>query len=419
MQKILKENNCDIYKYQELKKKLDFVFENIHFNRVVSLNIWDIASGKKKLYSLKHLALCLFSYRFYPLILDKSIFSTYGAYTRKDHKLLYDNVIKKICDYTYSLDISTCKRKISFHPIVIIKVLSFILSVKGISLWNKLGLGADLIFYCNSLLELKKNDFSRVKKYLSMCNVLDCENLITQYMKLCKIPTYSLMEGLYFIHKINPPMGCVAYENFETDYLLSWGNFTRNDFEHYGINPEKILIAGYPKEVKLTPIRKKKVFKNCLVLLGGPTYYETNSRLLDILEQVSDNYHFNLKLHPALCVEQHAEWAAKNNGIVLSQTLLLSDCLLNDNYDFTISVNTTAYYEALMKGIPSLRFYDESFTLIPGCDFDIFSNVEELKYNLHCIQDMHLSQYQYKVNKMLEYCMGIGIDNYRKILCDR
>ena len=78
--------------------------------------------------------------------------------------------------------------------------------------------------------------------------MLDLENLLTQFFKLRNIPTYSLQEGVYFIFKKNPPLDSVQYENFETDNLLCWGQFSIDEDVSYGISPRKLRLAGYPKK---------------------------------------------------------------------------------------------------------------------------------------------------------------------------
>lgn len=44
---------------------------------------------------------------------------------------------------------------------------------------------------------------------------------------------------------------------------------------------------------------------------------------------------------------------------IIADELTVNDCLNKEAFDFAIAVNTTAYYEAYMRGLPCLRYLDE------------------------------------------------------------
>ena len=93
----------------------------------------------------------------------------------------------------------------------------------------------------------------------------------------------------------------------------------------------------------------------------------------------------------------------------------VNECLNNKDFDFAITVNTTAYYEALMRGLPCLRFSDGTFELQHGYA-DVFETKDEFESQIKAIKELEYVDYQVLIEKELAYSMGIGIDNYQSIL---
>lgn len=410
-------------KYKQIKSQFDFVYEGVHFNRVLAVRIWSIGNNISRL-SLKAYSLFLLAIDISKINLprgEQNILSTFGRYyKRNDHLELYKNVLSKLdgkASYNNTLD---WNYKLTFHPKIIFKVYKFIrknLSGTFLSFKQKLELAILTVHYCNILEEIKKINLDKVEKYLCQCSVLDLENLFTQYMKLRGIPTYSLQEGMYFIFRKNPPIDSVQYENFETDNLLCWGQYSIDEDYSYGIPIENLKLAGYPKKVVLYPLKTDNKYHKCMVLLARDSYRKTNNLLLNILASLSSEYDFCLKLHPSCDYNFYSIFASSNNMSIISKEKTINECLNIDEYDFCIAVNTTAYYESLMRGLPCLRFFDNSFDLMAGCDYDVFTTKEELDNNLNIIKNKLLADYQNDIDTTLKYAMGVGIDNYRKILC--
>ena len=99
----------------------------------------------------------------------------------------------------------------------------------------------------------------------------------------------------------------------------------------------------------------------------------------------------------------------------MSPNKTINDCLKNKGFDFSIAINTTAYYEILMNGIPCLRFHDETFVLMTGL-YDFFTNESQFESQISLLQTIPEHQYQDNVNQLLEYAIGLGIDNYMDMI---
>jgi hypothetical protein len=157
-------------------------------------------------------------------------------------------------------------------------------------------------------------------------------------------------------------------------------------------------------------------FKRCMVLLAGGMR-NTNIQLLKILSLHLSEYSFCLKPHPSSDADYafYQQYALQNGFGIISKRLAINECLNNMEYDFAIAVCTTTYYEALMRGIPCLRFYDGSFDLMTGYD-DVFATDSEFQNKIIEIQGKTIDRYQNEINSILKYAVGIGIDNYKDIL---
>lgn len=406
----------DAERYRILSKSLEYQYKGIELSHVVALKIWGAARGKH-VFSWYHLANLFLAYDFRRLKLPKEngFLSTFMEERRKDHLKLYNTVISRLTSCPVSNNLFDLKKRISFHPDLIIKLGYFFflrLRRSGIPLGDKIKWFSEYVLLCNSIQELEKIDLSKVRKYLSMCHIIGLENLLTQFFREKGIMTYSLEEGIYMVYNKNFVIGSIAYENFATDHLLCWGQYTKDQYSEYGIESSKIYVAGYPKEQVLKSQKTNNRYKKCLVLLAGPLFGDVNSNLLSMLEFIKEEYEITLKSHPVNYLQMEA-YANSHLLSIVPQKQTISDCLNKGEFDFCVAVNTTAYYESWMSGIPCIRYYDERFDIFYGFD-DLFSTIEQFNQILE--QYRQKTKTESEVKAMLEYAIGFGIDNYDRIV---
>lgn len=407
--------------FYKVKNKLRLHYHGIDLSHVMIFELFETVSKKKAAsksaikYSLFH---CFdMSAMALP---NNGLLTTFGRQNRKDHKEVYDYVWRRIHDFATYNDMNVMSDIRCFHPalivIVISKVFVSLFFEKKMTFKEKAMLAADAVYYCNTIKSLETVSISGVKAYLSMYNATQLENLITQYMKKRDIPTYSLCEGVYFVEKDKLNIDSVNYTNLETDHLITWGQSVVDDFSKVGIPTTRMIVGGYPHEMRLRPMRKELTMKKGLVLLARQTYHKANDRLLSILKDTEWDY--ELKCHPVSDINHYSKIAEKNHWRIVPSQETVSYCLAAADYDFAIAVNTTAYYEALMRGIPCLRFCDGSFTLQHGIESDAFSSLSEYMEAMTTLMStIQTDEYQQQVDNILQYVMGVGIDNYRTILC--
>jgi hypothetical protein len=405
-------------KYKRLKNILNIEYKGIYLNRVLSVSIWNMANDKKISFSWKTSFKIFFSIDVRKLVynpLENDILSTFSM-KRKDHLELYKAVLQKLENRASFNNTIEFGWRFSFNPISMIRIIKsvfYCLRNEKFSFYEKWKMATYFRHFANTIDELDKIDFSSVKKYLSMISMYGFDNLLTQYMKKMEIKTYSLQEGAYSIYTINPPIDSICYENLETDCLLSWGQYSIDEFQKYGISNERLILAGYPKIVHQKSMKVHNKFRKGMILLARDSFRSTNILLLNILLKRTNQYLFHVKLHPSSDYDFYKKYTA-NAVQIISQEKTINDCL-NDDYDFSIAVNTTTYYEALLRGIPCLRFSDNTFDLMYGGD-DVFYNDEQFDFEINKIMNKPISKYQNEINSILKHVLGLGIDMYQKIL---
>lgn len=403
--------------YGKLMSSFSYSYSGVELSHVSATKIWAKAKGEQ-VYGLKHLIRFFVSLDYGEAFSPsrRGIFiATFMENYRKDHYDLYNTVINGLMIKPAVTNLYELKKKVSIHPIIIVKMLYyFFVRMKNerLGFLEKIQWAAEYVYLANNIQELNKKDFSGVKKYLCMCHVLSLENLMTQYFKNKGVETFSLQEGIYLVYKKNIVLGSIAYELFATDHLLCWGQYTKDEYVEYGIAPSRIEVSGYPKCHKLITFKKGNAYKKCLVMLAGPIFGDVNAKLLEMLERMKDELDITLKSHPAnyAAIEVYAK---ENSFDIVPQKRTVGECFESGVYDFSIAVNTTAYYESWMAGVPSLRYYDERFDNFYGFE-DFFSDENQLSVMIKGYRTIPKTEEE--VQKMLEYAIGFGIDNYNKVL---
>ena len=408
----------DLERFRFLFRQYDLVFGGVHINRAISVELWEFANHRM-MFGIHTLLKNLFTYKDVNKINAKhSILTTGGMSGRKDYLELYKAVISKLggdVDINHGVG---WDHKLCFHPKMIAKVTKeSIRLLKGTSLnvFERICVISDAIYYCNIILALQKCDFSGVKKYICLVDVLRVENVITQYMQTIGVKTFSLEEGIFYIFKGNIPHDAVHYETLTTDCLLCWSQYVIDEYLSQGIEEKRLLLAGYPKKVEIMKMRPLGNMRKCMILLARAGFDDANFRLLDILANFAAQYCFYLKLHPSCEFLRYKKYADVHRMYIVDEGVTINECLNQDLYDWAVAVNTTAYYETLMRGVPCLRFEDNSYQLPYGWK-DTFSDKDGLLEVIQVLRNITTEQYQTEVDGMLKYVMGIGVDNYRELI---
>lgn len=405
-------------RYQELKRNFDYVYRGVRLNKVSTIMLWDLAKHSSVL-NLKSFAKLFFHLDLRELreFAEDDWVLSFGRYNRKDHIELFENILKRLNRPMKYAKPFNWGKKVCFHPVLIFNTYRFVFKAAacGLTFSEKCCLANDFVFYANAIDEVWKYDFSKTKKFVCLCDSLEIENLLTQFFKIRNVPTYAFTEGIMFIYKGDVPFDSVQYENLTADYKLCWGNYTRDEFKQYGISPERIKVCGYPKFVEGRCVKNNNSFRKCMALLARDSFRSSNMCLLDILSHFSDEQEIWIKLHPRCDKAYYEKYASEHNFRMIPTEKTVNECLNQDDFDYAISVNTSAYYEALMRGLPCLRLYDGKFNLMYGYE-DAFGNVDEYNEVYNRINNMNTEDYQKNIDNVLEYAIGWGVDNYQDMM---
>lgn len=399
-------------KYKHLKNILNISYEGILLNRVLSLDIWRWANEKN---NFKRFFIFDF-FKYYNLEFEDCEYFATGLAYRKDYLALFNEILLKTkSNFTPCyLNRNNDKWTFSFNNkySIIKKVLSNLKNT-NFSLIKRLSIAAKFCYYVNTIFHIKKIECQSLKKYICHSSFVGIENMLTQYFKQKEVETYTYQHGLVPLFKKNIPVDAINYENLESNFFLCWGKYSFDTYTEFGIDSSRVLITGHPLYNKIASSEMHNGFINCLVLLARRQFNKSNQDLLNLLGKVNqeNKYCFHIKLHPSLDCKFYRNIALKYNFKIFEESV--SSCIENNDFDFSVSVNTSAYYEMLIGGIPSLRYLDDTFELMYGYG-DFFCNSDEFNSILNKIKKELIDGNYFKdIKKMLQYTMGAELDNLK------
>ncbi|OEK06092.1 hypothetical protein A8C32_18855 [Flavivirga aquatica] len=356
-----------------------------------------------------------FFYNFEKLRLNRNLFFAIGNHGRKDYNEIINYVKNKFEKSSYSFfDYGKAKIRLKINVKNILTSLITGIRLKGnISYKNRFLIASKICFYKNTIDNLEKVKLEdSLKKAIVFSSVHPLEGLFLYFFKKRKTPVYSLQHGVYYIYKKTPPIDCILYENFNADFHLCWGEYSKKELISYGINRDKILVAGYPKNSELR-INTNIITEKCIVLLARSIFNESNKKLISVLKQFikkEPKAEFYFKLHPSLNRGDYNDVLNTNNFFLIDDEITLKEILIKSDYSKAICVYTTAYYEAYLNGIVALRYYDGKSELSEGVQDDVFENIDDL------LRVFNLSFSKNEIERKLQHVIGLNVDNYFEIL---
>ncbi|MEN9919773.1 MAG: hypothetical protein RL662_2209 [Bacteroidota bacterium] len=226
-----------------------------------------------------------------------------------------------------------------------------------------------------------------VMRYICFNTAYKEESLLTLYFKKRGIETMTLQHGIFCDFKQVIPFDCINFENLIADKVLCWGQSTVDYLVSKNINQERLILMGNPKYGGIDIEHVDQSFTKCLVLLGRQIYIQSNEKLLSVLQEFNQKHNnkilFYLKKHPFLMDSDHKSFASiANNMLFVGKEHSVQEIMKSDLVNFSIAVNTTAYYESLALGKVSLRWSEAENEDFVGLD-DKFSDLKELELKLN------------------------------------
>ena len=409
-------------RYKKLKKALSIRYRGIDISRVLAIYLWewsvaDSINGSDENETEKALDLSFMQG------IEKTKIIYYDI-DRKDHQATFHNICSYLDDDYMVIDIAfNIKHKP--HKSVVNKYLSkFFVRIASIHYKftknEKEQLSYRVCFVLNSIDELyaMRKQLSHISHFVSYSAIHPWNSLLCQFFKRNNTKVFGLSHAIHFIYTQNIPIHCLNYENLDVDYSLTWGQYTKDEYQKYGVKAKEIFVAGYPKKIEVQQAKRTNELKKCLVLLSNSDYDKTNRKLLTLLLQYKDTFSYYLKLHPSNDYESYKAKAEEEQITIIDKDVQLTECFNNKEYDFAIAVNTTSYYEIMAAGIPCLRYKDgDTYQMTCGEKNDVFNTANEFIETIDWLKEQIENQtYNTIIDNTLHYVIGLGENNYKKLL---
>ena len=238
---------------------------------------------------------------------------------------------------------------------------------------NKLYLSILLAEYHIALSKIEKNLNFDYDLITTFCDAHNVEHYIAQRYKNSGVKTITLQHGQYKVIKNEYIIGDnEAYNNFISDYILLWGEKTKDEFLKAGISEDRLIVVGALKNKfysKFTDL----LSNHFCVSLDGEAYEQSNFAMINIANQISDKIaaNYTIRFHP------------KNNKTKYIKAT--NKYYVDQNYNFAyfqIIHMSSVIFEYLTKNIPIYVFYDEQSEEIFNIEDVIFNDLESfLKVN--------------------------------------
>jgi hypothetical protein len=416
--------------FENVYENINYELDSVKFNKVLAFDILMTVYNEDLIKSFSYFS--IIKNFFKTIYLDKVINSfkknsllATNKTKRADYNELFEAVLKDINDFSY-LELSDQKNIFKFN------LKSIFISIKKCKHLLKLGYGfkntiyisSKLCFYLSVYKDLimfikNKNSFS-LKAYLAFNSAISLENLITQFFNQeTNVNTFSLSHGVLFgRYKKDIPLDYINGFNNVSTKIIVWGEYSKQDLiTNFKVKDSDIIISGNPKYTN-KPSTVKKSFTSCLVILPRDIYHESNVELLYLLKSLSKelNFEVSIKLHPSLIYfNEYNDIAKQCNFKLIENSITLKDCLLSDKHDFSVGYNTNAYYESLYFDMPFFRYEKPENEIFRGLN-DKFSNEQELSNKIEEFKNKDQDFLNAETQKVLISSLGLGINNYSKIL---
>lgn len=262
------------------------------------------------------------------------------------------------------------------------------------------------IFNYITLVE-KVNLSDTVSRYICFNTAYKEESLLTLYFQKRGIETVTMQHGIFCDFKTVIPFDCINLDNLIADKILCWGKSTVDYLLSNGIDETRLILTGNPKykDTKINSVDRS--FTKCLVLLGRQVCIPSNEKLLSLLKAYNKKYNnkilFYIKKHPFLMDQDHKSHASiADNMIFIGKEHSVQEILQSDLVNFSIAVNTTAYYESLSLGKISLRWSEAENEEFFGLD-DKFYNMEDFESKMKEFESKPESDIKKEMKEVIKY----------------
>lgn len=414
---------------EKLRLKSNFYYKNIFVSDILMKPFVTIVYEPTKVVQLDYLYILKRIFKTFDFSDFSNLFQKFDTVTtlqvnRPDYKDLLSLYTQhtKSCSKPYCFE-DLPEKKIFVIPNILIGIWHFIkMSRVIVGFKNNLYVSAMFINYLNQISALEKSfksfNFDN-KTYVPFNSAFDIENLYTQFLNKLLCRTFHVSHGLnYITYKSDNGYDYVNGLCISANEILVWGRSSKDNLlENYNVKKE-ITISGNPK-YPLKKIEISQVFTKCIVFLARPMFDEYNIKLLKLLGNKNKNgdIKFWIKAHPFSNLIEFTELCSVYEMDILPNSVTINTLLSSNDYDFSITYNTTVYYESMYYNLLSFRY-----SLGENEDFnglnDKFCSIEELNTQIEKFQSINPDVINDKIEKLLVHNLGMGINEYCKVFSE-
>lgn len=402
-------------KYKAIKSKYDYTYKGYNLSSLIPGYLGFVFSGETPIGRdvFKEFYTCNQILNVNKVVAEDHATVISYLIARSDYKDLAYSAKELYNDSTVVSLSDLSKEKISFFSFTFIKhfwlAVMLILSRSiGSTINEKLFFIALTVRLLNQIKKIEAIKVTTlVKKYICFNSAYKEEALLTAYFNKRNIETITMQHGIFCDFKLHIPFDIINHENLTAQKLLCWGQSTVDYMEKRGMDSSRFILEGNLKYKDIEIGNINQYFRRCLVLLGRGNYINTNNRLLEMLthfnEQSGNSIVFYIKKHPFLMDEEHKQYAdISKNMVFLGREHSVQEVLKSDLVDFSIAVNTTAYYESLALGKPCLRWTDEENEEFYGMD-DKFDSEKQFIERISNLKSMDQAKIATEIKKVIQY----------------
>lgn len=208
----------------------------------------------------------------------------------------------------------------------------------------------------------KKDLFKGINLLCTFCDAHGADNLVTQIANNNNITTVTLQHGQYrILSNGNEIADAEAYENFISDYMLTWGQATIDEFKKVGISQNRLIRAGALKPFSFN--NKKQIQKDTNmfgVILSGEIYRESNIKIIKLANEIAKKYNktYCLRLHPKNNSKIYMKYCDTN---YLSEVICgIENWEYIEKVEFSLIFMTGVFVELLSYNSPIFIYQDSN-----------------------------------------------------------
>lgn len=225
------------------------------------------------------------------------------------------------------------------------------------------------------------NFLEKLSVFCTFCDAYGTDNLMAQMANNKGITTVTLQHGQYrVLSSGNEIADAEAYENFISNYMLTWGQATVDEFEQAGIDTNRLIKVGALKSFsfaeKISNHKNKGVFG---VVLSGEPYRKTNLNMISLANNIAEKYKLKyfLRMHPKNDKSFYMKYC--KSEYLSGSSYNIENVQYAQEIDFSLIHMTGVFVELLSINSPIVVYKDilleKIFQIEPYCiqsieDFD-------------------------------------------------